>query len=298
VRARVVEGHSLAAGLGAFPAAFPELYRATVSAGEQSGHLEAVLERLADYTEARQEMNQRILSALLYPVILTVVAILILAGLLAYVVPQVVGVFEGMNQSLPLPTLVLIAVSDAIRDWGLVALIVIVVLLVAWMRLLRRESVRNRYHAALLRLPLIGRLTRSLNTARFARTLSILAASGVPIVEALKIAGQVVPNRPMRRAVEQAALRVREGASIKGALERTGLFPPMTLHLIASGEASGRLEEMLERAATQQERETSTTISTALTLFEPLMLLVMGLVVLLIVLAILLPILNINQLIN
>jgi general secretion pathway protein F len=298
VRARVVEGHSLAAGLSDFPAAFPELYRATVAAGEQSGHLDAVLERLADYTEARQEMKQKIMMALLYPVILTALAILVVIGLLAYVVPQVVQVFEGLGQELPLLTRSLIVSSDAIRDYGLFVGAGLIALVIGFMRLLRNEDYRERYHRFVLRLPIVGKLNRSLNTARFARTLSILAASGVPILEALRIAGQVVSNVPMRRAIESAGARVREGTSIKASLERSGLFPPMTLYLIASGESSGKLEDMLERAAVQQERESSTTIAATLGLFEPLLILVMGGVVLVIVLAILLPILEINQLIQ
>ena len=298
VRARVVEGHSLATGLAEFPAAFPELYRATVAAGEQSGHLDAVLERLADYTESRQEMNQKVVMALFYPAILTVMAVLVLVGLLGYVVPEVVKVFENIGQELPWLTRALIAVSDAVRSYGIYAVIVLIAL-GAWIRrLLRNEEHLARFHRTLLRIPVIGRLTRSLNTARFARTLSILAASGVPILEAMHIAAQVVPNLPMRRAVETAALRVREGASIHASLERSGLFPPMTLHLIASGEASGNLEAMLERAAHQQERETSMTISATLGLFEPVLILAMGGVVLIIVLAILLPIFELNQLVK
>lgn len=298
VRARVVEGHTLAAGLAQFPGAFPELYRATVAAGEQSGHLDAVLERLADYTESRQEMNQKIMMALFYPAVLSVMAVLVLAGLLGYVVPEVVQVFENIGQELPWLTRALIAVSDAVRAWGPAALMLGALLGFGLTRLMREEAHRSRYHRLILRLPVIGRLARSLNTARFARTLSILAASGVPILEALNIAAQVIPNLPMRRAVETAALRVREGASIHAALDRSGLFPPMALHLIASGEASGNLEVMLERAATQQERETSTTIAATLGLFEPLLILAMGGVVLLIVLAILLPIFELNQLVK
>lgn len=298
VRARVVEGHTLATGLAEFPGAFPELYRATVAAGEQSGHLDAVLERLADYTESRQEMNQKVLMALFYPAILTVMAVLVLIGLLGYVVPEVVQVFENIGQELPWLTRALIAVSDAVRDYGLYAAILLVALGAWASRLLRNEEHRARFHRTLLRIPVVGRMTRSLNTARFARTLSILAASGVPILEAMHIAAQVVPNLPMRRAVDTAALRVREGASIHASLEQSGLFPPMTLHLIASGEASGNLETMLDRAAHQQERETSMTISAALALFEPLLILAMGGVVLIIVLAILLPIFELNQLVK
>ncbi len=298
VRARVLEGHTLADGLTQFPAAFPDLYRMTVAAGEQSGQLDRVLERLADYTEARQQLRQRIQLALLYPALLTVVAILVVVGLITYVVPQVVSVFVNVGQELPLLTRGLIALSDFLVDWG-VALLILLALAsagVAW--LLRRPHIRLRWHRILLKLPLIGRLSRGLNTARFARTLSILAASGVPILDSLHVAGQVVSNLPMRNAVEEAAARVREGAGLARSLERAGHFSPMTIHLIASGEQSGQLEAMLERAATNQEREMETLVSALLGIFEPLLILVMGGIVLMIVLAILLPIFNLNQLVK
>ncbi len=298
VRARVREGHSLATGLAEFPRAFSDLYRKTIAAGEQTGHLDVVLERLADYTEKAQGLRQRTRLALFYPALLTGMAILVVSGLLTYVVPQVVRVFEDTGQTLPLLTRMLIAFSDFLRAYGIYGLIAAVLLVIGVRAWLRRDAARRRWHELWLHIPVAGRLIRGANAARFARTLSILSASSVPILEALSISAQVLSNLPMRAAVEEAAARVREGASIRGALERTGYFPPMTLSLIASGEASGNLEEMLERAAQVQERETEAAIATLLGLFEPLLILAMGGVVLVIVLAILLPIFELNQLVS
>ncbi len=298
VRSRVMEGHTLADGLAEFPQAFPELYRATVAAGEHSGFLDSILERLADYAESRQQLRQRISHAMIYPIILTVMALLIVSGLLVYVVPQVVGVFESSGQELPGLTTGLIALSDFLRANGIWVLILVVILTLAARQLLRRPGPRRRYDRMLLRLPIIGRLVRGINTARFTRTLSILAASGVPVLEALRIAAEVINNIPMREAVEDTAVRVREGAPIGASLGATRLFPPMTMHLISSGEASGELENMLERAAVNQEQEVDSLIATLLSIMEPAMILLMGAIVLVIVLAILMPIFELNQLIK
>ena len=298
VRSRVMEGHTLATGLGDYPHVFPELYRTTVSAGEQSGHLEVVLERLADYTENRQQMQQKLQLALFYPALLTLVAIGVVVGLMTFVVPQVVQVFDNIGQELPVLTRTLIAMSDFLRSYGLLMLVLLAIagVVVAWV--LSKEGPKRRYHAFLLHLPLIGRLERGVNAGRFARTFSIVTASGVPVLDGLRIASEVMSNLPMREAVEEASRMVREGASIHGSLEKSGYFPPMTVHLIASGEASGKLEEMLERAAVNQEREIETLISAVMGLFEPVLILVMGGLVLVIVLAILLPIFNLNQLVG
>jgi len=298
VRSRVMEGHSLAVGLSDFPHVYPELYRTTVEAGEQSGHLDRVLERLADYTESRQQLRQKIQLAVFYPALLTVVAILVVGGLMTYVVPQVVQVFENIGQELPPLTRGLIAVSDFLRNYGLVMLILLGLAIAGFSYLLRNTAVRRRFHKVLLAIPLVSRLERGLNTGRFARTFSILTASGVPVLESLRISAQVISNLPMKEAVTEATARVREGAGIAAALERSGYFPPMTVQLVASGEASGKLEEMLERAAINQEREIETLIAALLGLFEPLLILFMGSVVLVIVLAILLPIFDLNQLIQ
>lgn len=298
VRSRVMEGHTLADGLADFPHAFPELYRATVAAGEQSGHLDAVLERLAEFTESRQALQQQIRNALIYPIALVVTAVAIISFMLAYVVPKVVDIFENYGQQLPILTRVMLWTSEFLRDYWIVLIIAIVAAVFGAKRLLRREHIRRRYHRLLLRLPIVSRLTRGINTARFTQTLSILAGSGVPILEALRIAAQVVANLPMREAVEEASLRVREGSMISRSLAASKLFPPMTTHLISSGEASGRLEEMLRRAATNQEREVDGLIATLLGIMQPLLVVVMAAVVLLIVLAILLPIFELNNLIG
>lgn len=298
VRSRVMEGHTLAAGLGDFKHVFPELYRTTVEAGEHSGHLDRVLERLADYTENRQQMRQKIQLAVFYPALLTIVAILVVGGLMTFVVPQVVQVFDNIGQDLPPLTRGLIATSDFLRNQGGWIILAIAAGLGVFSWMLRNEDFRRAWHRTQLSMPLIGRLVRGMNTGRFARTFSILTASGVSVLEALRISAQVVSNLPMREAVDEAAARVREGASIAAALEKSGYFPPMTVHLIASGEASGKLEEMLERSAMNQEREIETLIAALLGLFEPLLILVMGGVVLVIVLAILLPIFDLNQLVQ
>ena len=298
VRSRVMEGHSFADGLADFPQAFPELYRATVAAGEQSGHLDAVLERLADFTETRQILQQQVRNALIYPIALVVTAVGIISFMLAYVVPKVVYIFENYNQQLPLLTRIMIGASDFIRDYWAALIVGIVATVIGMRQLLKKEGPKRKYHHLLLRLPVVSKLTRGINTARFTQTLSILASSGVPILVSLRIASQVVVNVPMREAVEEAALRIREGAMISRSLAASRLFPPMTTHLISSGEASGRLEEMLARAATNQEREVNALIATLLGIMQPLLVIVMAGVVLLIVLAILLPIFELNTLIR
>lgn len=298
VRAKVMEGHTFASALSDYPKVFPEIYQATVSAGEQSGHLDAVLERLADYTEERQAANATVKKALIYPSVLVVASILIVGFLLAYVVPQVVQVFDGMDQELPALTQGMLATSAFVRQWGLAVAGVVLVTVIAFQRAMRGEAFKIRIHAILLKLPLFKRLIRGFNTAQFARTLSILAASGVPVLEALDIGSQVITNRPMRKAVNTAAAQVREGSTLSDALERTGYFPPMLLHLIASGESSGQLDSMLEKAATHQERELNSLMAIFLGLFEPVVILIMGGVVLTIVLGILLPIFEMNQLVN
>ncbi len=297
VRAKVMEGHSLADGFREFPQAFPELYRATVAAGEQSGHLDVVLERLADYTEARQELRQRITNAMVYPIALVVMALAIISFMLATVVPKIVGVFENTSAELPALTTGLIATSDFLRGyWPLVIAGAAAIGWLVWW-ILQQEKPRRNYHALLLRLPIVGRLSRGVNTARFTRTLSILAGSGVPILESLKISAEVIENIPMRDAVVEATVRVREGASISKSLAASKLFPPMMIHLVSSGEAGGRLEEMLARAASGQEREVDGLIAALLGILQPLLIVAMGGIVMVIVLAILLPIFEINNLI-
>ncbi len=298
VRSRVMEGHTFAGALSEFPRVFPELYISTVAAGEQSGHLDTVLERLADYTESRESLRRKVQLALFYPGLLTLMAIVVVMGLLTYVVPQVTQVFEHLGQKLPTLTQGLLAVSGFLRVYGLWLIGGIVLGVWAFKRALRAPGFKRQWHHLLLRLPVIGRLIRGVNTARFARTLGILASAGVSILEAMRIAASVMDNLPMREAVEAATVQVREGVGIARALEESKLFPPMTVQLIASGEQSGRLRPMLDRAAVQQEGELSGIIATALGLFEPLLIIVMGGVVLIIVLAILMPIFELNQLVK
>ena len=298
VRAKIMEGYTLADGLGNFPQAFPELYRATVAAGEQSGHLDVVLERLADYTESRQELRQNITNAMVYPTALIVMAILIISFMLATVVPKIVGVFQSTQAELPGLTRGLIATSDFLVNHWFALIIALSLAIYGLWRLLQLDGPRRTYHRFLLRMPITGKLARGINTARFTRTLSILAGSGVPILEALNISAEVIENVPMRDAVVEAAVRVREGASISKSLAVNKLFPPMMIHLISSGEAGGRLEEMLGRAASGQEREVNGLIATLLGILQPLVIVIMGGVVLTIVLAILLPIFEINNLIR
>ena len=298
VRSKVMEGHTLADGLADFPGSFPEIYRATVAASEQSGHLDAVLERLADYTDNRQQLRSRTLSAMLYPVLLFVVCVAIVFFLLVSVVPKVVEVFRTSEAQLPLLTQLLITGSDFMRDFGVYVVILIAGVFFLFNRWLRVESNRRRWHAFLLRMPLVGKVVRGSNTARFARTLSTLTASTVPVLEALRISSEVVTNLPMKAAVEDAAVRVREGAPIGRSLGTSRVFPPMMIHLISSGETSGELDTMLERAAVHQERELDSILQAVVGLLGPLMILVMGGLVLLIVLAMLLPIFELNQLVQ
>jgi general secretion pathway protein F len=298
VRARVMEGHTLATGLTDFPRVFPEIYRATVAAGEQSGHLDLVLERLADYTESREVLSQKVMGAMLYPIVLTVMSFTIVSILLAYVVPKVVAVFENSRAKLPLMTRALVTLSDLIRHYGIWALLALAVLVALFVRWQRADANRRRVHRWLLTLPLAGKLLRGFNTARFTRTLSILTASAVPVLDALRIAGEVINNLPMRDAVAAAAARVREGAPIGRSLAASRLFPPMTIHLISSGESSGQLEGMLERAALSQERELEGLVTALTGLLGPLLIVFMGLFVMGIVFAMLLPIFEMNSLIR
>uniref|UniRef100_A0A486XMF6 General secretion pathway protein F n=1 Tax=Rheinheimera sp. BAL341 TaxID=1708203 RepID=A0A486XMF6_9GAMM len=298
VRSKVVEGYSLAEGLAEFPHVFDHLFRSMVAAGEKSGHLDQVLNRLADYTEQRQHMRSQILQALLYPIILTCFAVLVISILLAAVVPKIVGQFEHMGQSLPGSTLFLIGASDFLRAYGILVLLGGIVALVIFKRALLKPAVRFRWDALVLRSRIMGKVTKGLNTARFARTLSILNASAVPLLEAMRISADVLSNTYMKQAVTDATARVREGTSLRNALEQTKLFPPMMLHMIASGEKSGQLDSMLERAANTQDREFETLVNVSLKVFEPVLVAVMAGMVLFIVMAILQPILALNNMVG
>lgn len=298
VRSKVVEGYSLAEGLAEFPHVFDHLFRSMVAAGEKSGHLDGVLNRLADYTEQRQYMRSQTMQALLYPAILTFFAIGVISILLAFVVPKIVEQFIHMGQSLPATTIALIAISDFIRDYGVLVVIAIVVGMLAFKQALKKPDVRLKYDKTMLKLAMLGKVNRGLNTARFARTLSILNASAVPLLEAMRISSDVLSNTYMRQAMNEATLRVREGTSLRTALAQTKLFPPMMLHMIASGEKSGQLDGMLGRAADMQDREFTTLVTVSLKIFEPLLVSVMAFMVLFIVLAILQPILALNNLVG
>ena len=297
VRSRVMEGFSLANALAEYPRAFPPLHRTTVAAGESAGHLDLVLNRLADFTETQQTAAARIKQALVYPVVLFLLTILILAGLLGYVVPDLVQVFTETGQALPWLTVGVIAVSGLVVNYGLLILLVIIGLAIGIGRLLQVPRVRLGYDRRILSLPLAGKLSRGVNTARFTSTLSILSSSGVPLVEAMQIAGEVLSNTWLRRQVAQATVRVREGSSLSGALEQGGYFPPMMLHMIASGESSGELDNMLARVAHHQQQDTELLMGMLISLLGPAMLILMGAAVFTIVMAILLPIINLNQLV-
>ncbi|MBA4143688.1 MAG: type II secretion system inner membrane protein GspF [Nitrosospira sp.] len=297
VKTEVTAGLSLSAALGSYSKSFPNFFRALVRGGEESGALPIVLQHLAEYLDTRQALKQKTSLALLYPALVTIVAVIIVAGLLIYVVPQVVQVFQHSRQSLPFLTRALIGLSDFLRPTWPYLMIAVVAALVAVRAALRRNAFRYRWHILLLRTPWLGSLIRSGNTSRFASTLAILVGGGVPLLTALDSGAQVMSNDVMRRAIEDTIGRVREGMSLSRALRETGVFPPLLIHLIASGEMSGKLEQMLERAAQLETQALERRLAVFLTLLEPLMILVMGGIVLIIVLAILLPIIEINQLV-
>lgn len=298
IRAKVVEGHTLASSLSEFPQSFPELYRATVAAGEHSGHLDLVLEQLAEYTESRYRTKKKVQGAMIYPIVLTSFAFLIVAGMLTFVVPKIVSVFADSGQELPMLTKVLIATSDLLQNWWWLMAILVVAAVLAFKRALKNEAFRFRFHAWMLKAPLLGKINRGLDASRVASTLSILSRSGVPLVDAMKISGQVAGNVCIRESVVLGADKLKEGSSLFSALDGAGYFPPMMMQMIASGENSGELESMLARAANNQERELEDLIDTIVALFEPLMLVVMGGVVMMIVLSIMMPILSMNTLVG
>lgn len=298
VRGQVAEGRSLADALRRAPARFPPEYVATIAAGEHSGRLDAVLERLADHIEERETLQQKVTAALIYPALLTLTSVAIVVALLTWIVPQVVAVFAESGQSLPWLTRALIATSDGLQAYGLYLALALLGAAGGLRWLLARPGWRMRWHRLQLHVPLWRRLLLGVNTARFTRTLSLLLASGVPVIEAMNTAAEVVRLLPLRAAAGQAAVRVREGAAIARSLERTGYFPPMTVQLIANGEASGRLESMLERAALALEREQSRFTDAFVRILEPLLILVMGAMVMVIVLAILMPVFSLNQMIG
>lgn len=296
VRSKVMEGFSLAKALEEYPRAFPILYRATVNAGEHSGHLDDVMDRLADYMEDQQQIIKQVQMASIYPLILTVVAVGIIVFLLNSVVPQIVGIFVSGGQLLPMPTRVLLAVSDWIQSYWLAVLVAAMALwgFLIWFNSQPTRQVRT--HRLLLKLPLIKRISKGFNTSRYVGTVAMLTTAGVPLVEAMKIATQVVANLEIQQRVAKATIMVSEGGSLHKALTEAGYFRPMMLHMIASGEASGELDAILEKTAQAEKRSVQDLIKTVLALFEPLMILLMGGIVLIIVLAIVLPMIEMNNL--
>ena len=298
VRTKVTEGYGLAESMAEYPKVFNRLYRAMIAAGEKSGHLDKVLNRLADYTEARHQARQKIQLAAIYPIILCVVAISIVVFLLTYVVPDIIEVFVNNGQELPALTQGLLTVSDFLANYGMAIFIILVVSGIGFKLGLRQDKFRFAYHRRLLGMPFIKKISRGSNTSQFASTLSILNSSGVPLVDAMRISSEVIANDCLKAALVEASTRVSEGGNLHLSLEQTGYFPPMMIHMIASGESSGELDQMLERTALQQESDLQGLIETIVGLFEPLMLLFMGGVVLIIVLAIMLPILNMSNLVS
>lgn len=298
IRSKVVEGHSLASSLQEFPQSFPELYRATVAAGEHSGHLDLVLEQLAEYTESRYRTLKKVQGAMIYPIVLTFFAFVIVVGMLTFVVPKIVAVFENSKQELPLITRILIGTSEFLQSWWWALGLIIIAAFFGFKQALKNPDFRKRFDAWTLKAPLLGKINRGLDSSRVASTLSILSRSGVPLVEAMRIAGQVASNVCIRESVMEGAVKLKEGSSLFNALDGSGHFPPMMMQMIASGENSGELDSMLARAANNQERELEDLIDTIVALFEPLMLVVMGGVVMLIVLSIMMPILSMNALVK
>ena len=298
VRSKVVEGYGLADSLAQFPSAFDDLYRAMVAAGEKSGHLDIVLNRLADYTERRQQTRSQIIQAMIYPSLMMFFAIVVVVLLLTVVVPKIVGQFDHMGQELPGITRFLIAISEWMQNYGVYMLVFLVVLAIGLQRLVQQPAMKLKFHKLVLKLPLIGKVSKGLNTARFARTLSILASSAVPLLEAMRISADVLENQHIKNQINDAAVNVKEGSSLRAALDKTGIFPPMMMHMIASGEKSGELQQMLGRAADNQDREFETLISVSLKVFEPMLIVTMAGIVLFIVLAILQPILGLNNMVN
>ena len=297
VRARVLEGHTLAYALGDFPQVFNEMYCAMVKAGEHAGFLGTVLEQLADYTENSQHTQQKLKGAMIYPLVLIVLSVAVISILMVFVVPDLVGMFNRSDQELPMLTQIVIASSDFFAEKWWLVLLVSMAIIVAFQQLLQNPRRRKIWHGILLKIPFISGVITAMDTARFASTLSILTSSGVPLLDGLRIAGEVLTNLKLRAASEAVALDVQEGGSLHRALDQTGVFPPMMVHMVASGEASGELESMLARSASTQQRELEMTLANLMAVLEPLMIIVMAVIVCSIVFAILLPIIEMNNLV-
>lgn len=298
IRSRVLEGFPLAQTLSQYPAVFDRLFCAMVAAGEATGQLPLILTQLADHVEQRQQIKNKMTQAMTYPVVLTLVAIAVVSLLLTAVVPKVIEQFMHMKQALPMTTRILITCSDFLRQWGLALLLTMVIALLGCRQLLKKPHLRLAWDQHLLKIPVLGPLFLTLNTARYAHTLSILNASAVPLIDSMKISASVLANEYAREQLLNAMARVREGESLYQTLENTALFSPMMRHMIASGERSGELGTMLKRAADMQQDALNQRITMALSLFEPLLVVSMASIVLFIILAILQPILQLNSLIG
>lgn len=298
VRSEILAGSSLSDALKQHPSDFADIYVALVASGEQIGQLARVLSRLADYIERRNALVQKVKLAFTYPAIVTVVAFSIVIFLLTYVVPQIVSVFANTKQKLPMLTVIMLALSDFVRNYGWLVAIIVIAMAFAWRQALKNPEIKMRWHTWLLVAPMYGKFERSLNTARFSSTLAITTGSGVPILKALQTSRETLSNVAMRAQVEDATNSVREGVSLARALSAHKHFPPMMIHMIRAGEVTGELPSMLERAAAAQEQDLERRALTMANLLEPLLILAMGVVVLLIVLAVLMPIIEINQLVR
>lgn len=297
LRAKVLEGYGLAQAMGEFPNAFPELYRATIAAGEQTGHLDMVLEKLAEYTENQQKIRQKVQQALIYPSLMILISIAIVSFLLAFVVPKIIEVFTTGGQTLPTMTLILIGISKFIQNYGIYFLITLFLFFMLFVRCLKIPNFLLKWHAILLKIPLLSYLIKSINIARYIHTFGILFAAGVNVLETMRVSASLINNKIMQTAFNHATIQVKEGKGINIALKETGFISPMANHLIASGEKSGNLSTMMERAAQHLDNEVKRIIDTALTLLEPMIILIMGAVVLFIVLSTLLPIFSMEQLV-
>lgn len=298
VRTKVCEGLSLAEAMKKFPGVFDDLYISMVAAGEKSGHLDEVLLRLADYTESRQELKAKIAQAMIYPIMLTLVAVSVIGLLLSSVVPKVVEQFVHMKSSLPTSTVILISMSDFVKQYGFLIVCFIGAVIMIFSMLMRKHAFKYKVHGIILKLPVIGKVSRSLNTSRYAQTLSILHASAVPLIEGMHIASDTLTNVVARERLQEAAESVREGRGLSRSLADTKIFTPMMLHMVSSGEKSGELESMLGRAALNQSNEFKRNVQMALSVFEPLLIVSMAGIVLFIVISILQPLMQMNSMVS
>lgn len=297
VRGKVLEGYGLAQAMSQYPNAFPELYRATVGSGEQTGKLDMVLEKLADYTENQQQTKQKVQQALIYPTLMILVSTAIISFLLTFVVPKIIEVFTSSGQTLPEMTQVLISLSHFIKFYGLYVLIAFIIAVIGFKKSLENIKIKMLWHKIILKIPIVTYLVKTINIARYIHTFGILFAAGVSVLETMRVSSSLITNLIMRQAFDVATLRVREGSGISEALKETHFISPMAIHLIASGEKSGQISNMMEKAADHLDSEVKRLIDTSLTLLEPLVILIMGAVVLFIVLATLLPIFSMEQLV-